>query len=203
MQYPFEIGLLRLDLLLEALAGTISLMISHKARVAFRLTDQKKLSDLSVGFLVLSASMYGRVLGTILILEGILEEPSTPTVIIAYATMRAMAYLLFGLSTLRLPERSTSLPVTILALPILISPALDMIAVLILIVVILQSLLNYLSVRSSYAALVLVGFTFLLLSHISVLLYSEPLRGYFLSQLFQFIGLAFFFIMTVRAGRGN
>jgi asparagine N-glycosylation enzyme membrane subunit Stt3 len=88
-----------------------------------------------------------------------------------------------------------------MALPILIDPNLDMIAIIVLIVVVLQSVVNYLAVRSRYALYVVVGFSFLLLSHVFAIPAEVDLRGYGLSQVFQFLGYIALLVMLVRAGR--
>ena len=74
-----QIGLLeiiRLDLVFEFISGLIALIVTYYATKAYNLTGQKRLSDLSTGFLVLSAGMFGRIMahGTFLcILEQTLK----------------------------------------------------------------------------------------------------------------------------------
>ncbi len=196
---------IRLDLLLESIAGFIALAVSHYANKAFRLTSQKKLSDLSTGFLVLSAAMFGHVIGTwyFFVLQGgdvsSFEGNTLFAVVrIAYGTMKIMAYILFAISTRPTGGGHSSTLGLFMALPILIDPRLDVVAIIILVVVVLQSAMNYLAVRSRYALYVLVGFCLLLLSHISAV-YAE--RGYVLSQVFQFLGFIALLVMLIRAGR--
>jgi len=199
------LSLIRLDLLLESIAGFIALAVSHYANKAFRLTGQKKLSDLATGFLVLSAAMFGHVIGTwyFFVLKGgdigSLEGSTVFSVVtIAYGTMKIMAYILFALSTRPIGGGHSPALGLFMALPILIDPRLDVVAIIILVVVVLQSAMNYLAVRSHYALYVLVGFCLLLLSHMSAA-YAE--RGYILSQVFQFLGFIALLVMLVRAGR--
>ncbi|MCK4483361.1 MAG: hypothetical protein KAU89_00950, partial [Candidatus Thorarchaeota archaeon] len=58
------IALIRLDLLFETIGGIIALMVAYYATKAFNLTGQKRLSDLSTGFLVLAAGLFSHVGGT-------------------------------------------------------------------------------------------------------------------------------------------
>ena len=76
-----------------------------------------------------------------------------------------------------------------------------MIAIIVLLVVVLQSLMNYASNRSRFALYVLVGFLFLLLSHIFLIFSFDEYRGYLLSQVFQFLGLIALLVMLIKAGR--
>jgi hypothetical protein len=205
MQIPIElVALIRLDLLLESIAGVIAFLISHSARKAFHFTGQKRLSDLSTGFLVLSAAMFGRVIGTTYFFVLMPDESAWDMIVvvtIAYGAMKVMAYILFAVSTrpsrgIRVPRESV-----LLALPALVDPKLDLIAIIILVVVVLQSLLNYSAVRSRYAMFVLLGFSCLLLSHVSGFLAIDAARGYLWSQLLQFIGLILLLVMLLKAGR--
>jgi hypothetical protein len=117
---------------------------------------------------------------------------------IAYGTMKIMAYILFAISTRPTGGDHSPALGLFMALPILIDPRLDVVAIIILVVVVLQSTMNYLAVRSRYALYVLVGFCLLLLSHIAAA-YAE--RGYVLSQVFQFLGFIALLVMLIRAGR--
>ncbi len=201
-------SLIRLDLLLEAVSGIIALIISHQANLAFRLTKQKRLSDLSTGFLVLSAGMLGRVVGTFYFfviggVGGMTREAETVRTIvtIAYGFARIMAYILFVISTRRTITPKQSFEAPIMALPFLIDPNLEVIAILILVIVVLQALLNYASVRTRFALYVFVGFGCLLLSHIFGMLAFSEIRAYAWSQLLQFLGLLSFLMMLIKADR--
>lgn len=202
------LALIRLDLLLESIAGFIALAVSHFASKAFRLTGQKRLSDLSTGFLVLSAAMFGHVIGTwyFFVLQASDGGSSGSiglivVVRIAYGAMKVMAYILFAISTRPSTGGQSPALALFMALPILIDPTLDMIAIIVLIVVVLQSVMNYLAIRSRYALYVVVGFSFLLLSHVFAIPAEVDLRGYGLSQVFQFLGYIALLVMLVKAGR--
>ncbi len=204
MQSQIVFALIRIDLIIEVVAGIIALMVSHYANVAFGLTRQKKLSDLSTGFLVLSAGMFGRVIGTLYFLT----DPANADrvlgiVIVAYGVMKIMAYAIFITATHRGQRKyHSNYAMAALALPFLTSPELDVIAILLLIVVVLQTLMNYASVRSSFALYVFVGFTLLLVSHILGMINVIDLQTYFIylgSQLAQFLGLFSFLVMLRQA----
>ena len=201
------LSLVRLDLILETLSGLIALMVSHYADKAFRVTSQRRLSDLSTGFLVLSAGMFGRVLGTlyffVLAAEGGPSSQEAQTlmgvVIVAYGVMRVMAYLVFVVATRHSRRDVPAQAMLALALPILISPSLEIIAILVLVVIVLQNLMNYLAVRTRYALYVLIGFVLLLLSHVFGIFSLADLRGYALSQVAQFLGFSSFLILLRKA----
>ncbi len=211
MQTPILL-LIRYDLLLETISGIIALAISHHARTAYRLTEQKRLSDLSTGFLVLSAGMFGRVIGTLyfFVIEGSGMTPEAVTlqrvVTLAYGFMRVMAYVLFAVSTRRTTrQESEQIPgnsvVLGMALPFLLDPNLEIVAIIVLIIVVLQSIMNYGSNRNRFTILVMGGFFMLLLSHVFGILAVADISVYVLSQMFQFLGLIAFLIMLNAAGR--
>jgi hypothetical protein len=203
-----ELGIVRLDLLFETISGIIALMVTYYATKAYRLTGQKKLSDLSTGFLVLSAGMFGRVIGTWYFYVTRLSEPSNLVygiVTIAYGMSRIMAYLIFVISTRptsRVPQNQETASITMLLLAtFLVDPPLEVIAILVLVVVVLQAILNYMTTRSKFARYVLVGFFFLLLSHIMMAQVGVAPGLYLLSQGTQLLGFLSLLVMLYQAGR--
>jgi thiol:disulfide interchange protein len=205
-----ELGIVRLDLLFEAISGIIALMITYYATKAYRLTGQKKLSDLSTGFLVLSAGMFGRVVGTIYFITQSGEVGSNliiSIVTIAYGMSRIMAYILFVISTRPAKthfeqefQNNTGVSMLLMA-TFLVDTSLEVIAILVLVVVVLQAVLNYMSTRSKFARYVLVGFFLLLLSHI-LMAGAETSPGlYLLSQGTQLLGFLSMLVMLIQAGR--
>jgi hypothetical protein len=206
--------LIRLDLIFEVFSGIIALIVTIYATRAYNLTGQKKLSDLSTGFLVLSAGMFGRVIGTwYFIVQFDLVDPSGELlfsiVTIAYGASRIMAYILFVVATRPARHRETmdnGIPdgngiSLLLAATILVDFNLEIIAILVLVVVVIQAIVNYMSTRSEFSFFVLLGFFFLLLSHILVAQTFENPGLYLSSQLTQLIGFLSLLVMLVRAGR--
>jgi hypothetical protein len=202
------LALIRLDLIFEVFSGIIALIVTVYATRAYNLTGQKKLSDLSTGFLVLSAGMFGRVIGTwYFIVQFGLPDPSGELlftiVTIAYGASRIMAYILFVVATRPARQRG---PIDnedmnglglLLAATILVDPNLEIIAILVLVVVVIQAIVNYLSTRNELAFFVLLGFFLILLSHILV---TNPTM-YLSSQLAQLVGFMSLLVMLIRAGR--
>lgn len=200
-----DLGIIRLDLIFELISGIIALMVTYYATKAYRLTGQKKLSDLSTGFLVLSAGMFGRVIGTWYF---VVREPSNlvfEIVTIAYGVSRIMAYILFVIATRpthREPQDHANAGVTMLLMAtFLVDPALEVVAILVLVVVVLQTILNYLTTRSKFARYVLVGFFLILLSHIMMAQVGDAPSLYLLSQGAQLLGFLSFLVMLYQAGR--
>ena len=208
------INLIRIDLIFEVFAGIIALMISHYANTAFRLTGQKKLSDLSTGFMVLSAGMFSRVIGTVYfftLYPGIGELTPEATsiaeiVIVAYGVLKIMAYVIFVYATHARRKQQVPQMAMLMALPFLISPSLEMIAIILLLIIVIQTLVNYASNRNRYAFFVLLGFLFLLLCHIFGIFtqdVTKAIGAYLLNQLFQFLGLISFLVMLRQAGKNE
>jgi len=204
-----DIGILRLDLIFELISGIIALMVTYYATKAFRLTGQKKLSDLSTGFLVLATGMFGRVIGTWYYFQ--LGEEGTglifSIVTIAYGASRIMAYLLFVISTrpthIRTEQESQNMNgiSMMLLATFLVDPNLEIVAILVLVVVVLQAILNYMSTRSKFALYVLIGFFLLLLSHIWMAGVIANPGLYLLSQGAQLLGFLSLLVMLIKAGR--
>ena len=204
--------LIRLDLLFEVISGVIALIVTIYATRAYNLTGQKKLSYLSTGFLVLSAGMFGRVIGTwYFVVQFGLEDPSGSLIFsivtIAYGASRIMAYILFVVATRPARQRG---PINnedmnglslLIAATILVDPNLEIIAILVLVVVVIQTIVNYLSNRSEFAFFVLLGFFLLLLSHILVAQTLTNPSMYLSSQLIQLLGFVSLLVMLIRAGR--
>ncbi len=205
-----EIGLIRLDLIFETISGIIALMVTYYATKAYRLTGQKKLSDLSTGFLVLSAGMFGRVIGTwyFFIQSGVEGSHLIISIVtIAYGVSRIMAYILFLISIRPShisdnQENQNGSRISLLLLAtFLVDPSLEIIAIMVLVVVVLQSILNYLSTGSKFARYVLVGFILLLLSHIWMAQVATAPSLYLLSQGAQLLGFLSLLVMLIKAGR--
>ncbi len=212
MQAEF-LSLIRLDLLFESISGVIALIVTIYATKAYNLTGQKRLSDLSTGFLVLSVGMFGRVVGTwYFIIRYGLEGDSGDLVIsivtIAYGVSRIMAYVLFLIATrparYREPMNGNSMAgMSFLLATILVDPSLEVIAILVLVAVVIQAIINYSSTRSRYALYVFVGFFFILLSHIQVAQTLANPGMYLMSQLSQLIGFLSFLVLLYRTGKQN
>ena len=207
-----EIATIRLDLIFETISGIIALLVTYYATKAYNLTGQKKLSDLSTGFLVLSTGMFGRVIGTwyFFVQSGESGSQVIITIVtIAYGFSRIMAYVLFAISTRRTQPRleqdefnNNGIAMMLLA-TFLVDPNLEIVAILVLIVVVLQSILNYMATRSKFALYVLIGFGLLLLSHIWMAQVVSTSSGglYLLSQGAQLLGFLSLLVMLIQVGR--
>ncbi|MGD9395854.1 MAG: hypothetical protein PVJ05_05460 [Candidatus Thorarchaeota archaeon] len=203
-----EFAIMRLDLVFEIISGIIALIVTYYATKAYNLTGQKRLSDLSTGFLVLSAGMFGRVIGTwyFLIRYGIDGDASGPIfsiVTIAYGFSRIMAYVLFVIATRptrRNPQEMAGASMLLMA-TFLVDPALEVVTILVLVVVVLQAIVNYMSTRSRFARYVLIGFGLLLLSHIMIAQVATNPGFYLLSQAAQLLGFLSLLVLLVKAGR--
>jgi hypothetical protein len=200
-----EFGIIRLDLLFETISGIIALVVTYYATKAYRLTGQKKLSDLSTGFLVLSAGMFGRVIGTWYYFVRQQSDVVFGIVTIAYGVSRIMAYIIFVISTRPAHSESqgqdTASVTMLLMATFLVDPSLEIVAILVLVVVVLQAILNYMATRSKFARYVLVGFVLILMSHIMMAQVAVAPGLYILSQGAQLLGFLSFLVMLYQAGR--
>ena len=204
-------ALIRLDLIFEIFSGIIALIVTIYATRAYNLTGQKKLSDLSTGFLVLSAGMFGRVIGTIyFIIQFGVDGPSTTVIFsivtIAYGFSRIMAYLLFVIATRPARHRESlnngnMTGVSLLLATILVDSNLEVIAIFVLVVVVIQAIINYFSSRSRLAFYVLLGFSLILLSHMMVAMTFTNPGMYLLSQVSQLLGFLSLLVMLIKAGK--
>lgn len=200
--------LIRLDSIFEVFSGVIALIVTIYATRAYNLTGQKRLSDLSTGFLVLSAGMFGRIIGSwyFLIRYGTDFEAGGlifSIVTIAYGASRIMAYVLFVIATRpprKNPQEMAGVSMLFMA-ALLVDPSLEVIAILVLVIVVLQAIVNYMSTQSRFARFVLVGFFLLLLSHILMAQVATNPGSYLLSQATQLLGFLSFLVMLVKAGR--
>lgn len=209
MQADF-IALIRLDLLFESISGIIAMIIAFYATKAYNLTEQKRLSDLSTGFLVLAIGMFSHVIGTWwffvrLGIEGPVTELETTinVVTLTYHFLQIMAYVLFAISTRRGGRIKQPEVAMFMALPILIDADLELITVFLMLVVVLQALLNYATVRSRFALYVLSGFFLIFLSHIFLLTAGENVIRYLLSQALQLLGFLTLLLMLYKVGRAE
>ena len=145
--------------------------------------------------------MFGRVVGTMYFFVLTPNNLSLLSVVtVAYGVMRVMAYILFAITTRHVRDQPI-MATMLLALPVLLQPHLEIIAIIVLIIVVLQALMNYAANRSSFALYVLVGFVLLLFSHITAIFSQSEIRAWLLSQIFQFLGFVALLVMLIKAGR--
>jgi hypothetical protein len=93
--------------------------------------------------------------------------------------------------------------VSLLLTTILVDPSLEVLAILVLVGVVIQAIINYSSTRSRYALYVLAGFFFILLSHILVAPTLTNPGMYLMSQVSQLIGFLSFLVLLQRTGKEN
>lgn len=206
---PAAIPPIRLDLAFESVSGIIALIIAYYATKAYNLTEQKRLADLSTGFLVLAIGMFSHVIGTWyfyvrLGIEGdvVPQLRTTMTLVtLVYHFLQIMAYALFVLSTRRGGRAEHPEVAMLMALPVLLDTNLELITILVMLVVVVQALMNYATVRSRYALYVFLGFFLIFLSHLVLITAEENVLRYLLSHGLQFLGFIALLLMVYRVGR--
>ncbi|MGQ4912203.1 MAG: hypothetical protein ACP6KW_08555 [Candidatus Thorarchaeota archaeon] len=202
------ISIIRLDLLFETISGIIALIVTIYASKAYKITGQKRLSDLSTGFMVLSVGMFGRVIGTwyFFVRLGVSEDmtPELRTLIaivtIAYGASRIMAYVVFAVAIRPSKRVEVQDAGALMALAVLVDPTLEMIAIFVLVIVVIQALINYTTNRNRFALYVLVGFILLLLSHLFLAQSVINPGMYLMSQVAQLLGFLSFLVLLYKTG---
>ena len=89
----------------------------------------------------------------------------------------------------------------LMALPVLLDANLELITILVMLVVVVQALMNYATVRNRYALYVFVGFFLIFLSHLFLITAEENVLRYLLSHGLQFLGFIALLLMVYRVGR--
>ena len=87
-----------------------------------------------------------------------------------------------------------------MALAVLVDPTLEMIAIFVLVIVVIQALINYTTNRNRFALYVLVGFILLLLSHLFLAQSVINLGMYLMSQVAQLLGFLSFLVLLYKTG---
>jgi len=194
---------------MESVSFLISFAIAYFALRAYRVTRQKGILYLHLGFLLMAVAMLARVVSVSSLL--LVSEPVAPrgsldvllfTVEVVYSAVRFLAYgifvLMYARHSLRQPEG-----LVLAVLPFLVyNPFFELGAALLLIYVVLQTALNWLVSKKVEASLVFVGFALLMVSHVLFLLTLRGFGFYLAGQASQLAGLMLMLAMVVKVNKG-
>jgi hypothetical protein len=220
-----------IDLVGESIAAVISLLITYYAHKAYRLSGQRSLFLLYLGFLFVGvgsiAQSIALVIGAFIpagvqsigTLHGIIRL-FVEAAIIGYGThwtLEILGYIMIFIAYLyqsRDLNTANTLTSTSLALQILplylaraFSPPLELILFLLLIFILIQVIVIYLPRRHRSTLYVILGFLFLSLAHIAFLLFSffpdTAETVYALGHILQLAGFLLLLAMILGTTRGK
>lgn len=221
-----------IDLVGESIATAISLLITYYAHKAYRLSGQRSLFLLYLGFLligvasiaqsialVILASMPAGTQSNLATLHGIIRL-FVEAIIVGYAihwTLEILGYITIFVAYLyqsRDLDTANTVPSATLALQILplylaraFSPPLELILFLLLIFILVQVIVIYLPRRHRSTLYVILGFLFLSLAHLAFLLFSffpaSAETVYALGHILQLTGFLLLLAMILGTTRGK
>jgi hypothetical protein len=204
---------------MELTSALISFIVGYYALKGYRSSGARGLLLLYLGFVILGIGIFLRVVTATyfgIILR--IYESSGPSVLsllnvaaVIYTSTQLIAYSLFTLTYIlqakNLGARSAELVAASLAAAPLIRlffiPQLELVAITLLGFVTVYSFTNWLLKRGSGAALVFLGFGFMLLSHLFFLLMIVDEVFLFLGQSTQLVGFICLLVMLARVSRTN
>ncbi len=221
-----------IDLVGESIAAVISLMITYYAHKAYRLSGQRSLFLLYLGFLFIGFGSIAQSFA--LVIVAFIPAQTQPLLATLHGTIRLFveaAIAGYGIHWLleisgyitifvaylyqsRDLNTANTLPSTSLALQILplyiaraFSPPLELILFLLLIFILIQVIVIYIPRRHRNTLYVILGFLFLSLAHLAFLLFSffseTAETVYALGHILQLTGFLLLLAMILGTTRGK
>ena len=196
-------------MLMELASAIISFLIGYYALKGYRTSSERGLLFLHFGFVILGVSMILRVITTVYVVSIFGEEPIRPILEftrIVYPSIELVAYTLFAI-TYTYQARITSELKTVapaIAFLLLYNPFLELLAIVLLAYVMVQSIISYAMKRSSSSMLVSLGFSFMFIGHLFFLFTTDdaPFR-FMLGHFANLIGFLFLLIMLMQVNKAE
>jgi len=206
---PIPIGALRIDMFMELVSTIISFTIGYYSLKGYRVSSEKGLLLLHFGFITLGVSMLLRVITTGYILVFFRAFSVLPTTIrlaielasIIYSIMQLIAYALFASTYVRQAKMVSEGKAIGAIFLLLYNPYLELIAVVLLGYVTIQSIINLAMKKGIETMLVSLGFSFMFLSHLFFLFAIVDETLYMIGQLIQMAGFICLLIMLMRVSK--
>jgi hypothetical protein len=213
---PQLLGLL--VIIMELASSAISFVIGYYAMKAYRVSSSKSLLLLYLGFVILGVGTFLRVITATYIIAvlRVVETPGGALLNLLnlagsiYTVTQLIAYSLFT-TTFILQARTTGQQAAMTvgsaagaAVPVyrlFFIPGLELIAMAMLGFIVVQTLINWLLRKSGESALVFLGFSFMLLSHLLFLFMFVNETLLFLGQVTQLAGFACLLMMLAKVSR--
>jgi hypothetical protein len=199
---------------MELISASISFIVGYYALKCYRSSGARGLLLLYLGFVILGIGIFLRVVTATyfgIILR--IYESSGPYVLsllnvaaVIYTSTQLIAYSLFTLTYILQAKNLGAKSAELGAAPLIrlfFIPQLELVAITLLGFVTVYSFTNWLLKRGSGAALVFLGFGFMLLSHLFFLLMIVDEVFLFLGQSTQLVGFICLLVMLARVSRTN
>jgi len=193
-------------LLMEFVSAIISFVIGYYALRGYRVSSEKGLLLLHYGFVVLGVSMVLRVITTFYVIALVGEFGSLKPVVAAALAFASIIYsvaqlIAYGLFTVSYTRQAKMLGQAAIIAPFFLlryNTYLELIAVVLLGYVAVQSMINLALKRNTEAFLVTSGFSFMFLSHLFFLFTIVEEALYSTGQITQLIGFLCLLVMLTR-----
>jgi hypothetical protein len=197
------------SLLMEFLSAVISFVIGYYALKGYRVSSERGLLLLHFGFVTLGVSMTLRVITTFYVIALIRELASPKPAVMAvltfasiiYSVVQLIAYWLFAANYTRQAKMLAQVTVLRPLFMLRYEPFLELIAIVLLGYVAVQSLINLAMKRNTDAFLVTLGFSFMFVSHLFFLFTIVEAALYTIGQIAQLIGFLCLLVMLTRVSR--
>jgi hypothetical protein len=193
-------------LFMELISAIISFIIGYYALKGYRVSSEKGLLLLHFGFVILGVSMILRVITTFYVIALVREFRSPQPAVAAALTFASLIYsvaqlIAYGLFTVNYTRQAKMLAQAAIIAPFFLlryNTYLELIAVVLLGYVAVQSMINLALKRNTEAFLVTSGFSFMFLSHLFFLFTIVEEALYSTGQITQLIGFLCLLVMLTR-----
>lgn len=196
-------------MLMELVSAIISFLIGYYALKGYKTTSERGMLFLHFGFVILGVSMLLRVITTVYVVSIFGEEPIKPIlefVRVVYPSIKLVAYTLFALTYTYQAKVTSELKAATPAVAFLLlyNPLLELLAIVLLAYVMVQSIIKYAVKRSSSTMLVSFGFSCMFIGHLFFLFATDdtPFR-YVLGHFINLIGFLFLLIMLMQVNKAE
>ncbi len=196
-------------LFMELVSAIISFVIGYYALKGYRVSSEKGLLLLHFGFVSLGVSMILRVITTFYVIALVRELGSLRPGVAAALTFASIIYsiaqlIAYGLFTVNYTRQAKMLAQAAVVAPFFLlryNIYLELIAVVLLGYVAVQSVINFAIKRNAEAFLVTSGFSFMFLSHLFFLFTIVEEALYLTGQITQLIGFLCLLVMLMQVSK--
>jgi hypothetical protein len=194
------------SLFMEFFSALISFVVGYYALKGYRVSSERGLLLLHFGFVTLGVSMLLRVITTFYVIALVREFASPRPAVAAaltfasiiYSVAQLVAYGLFAVNYTRQAKMLAQMAVFRPLFMLRYEPLLELIAIVLLGYVAVQSIINLAMKRNTNAFLVTLGFSFMFVSHLFFLFTIVETALHLIGQITQLIGFLSLLLMLMR-----
>jgi hypothetical protein len=194
------------SLFMELFSALISFIVGYYALKGYRVASEKGLLLLHFGFVTLGVSMLLRVITTFYVIALVRELASPRPAVAAALTFAGIIYsvaqlVAYGLFAVNYTRQAKMLATMAMLRPLFMlkyEPFLELIAIVLLGYVAVQSMINLAMKRNTDAFLVSLGFSFMFVSHLFFLFTIVETALHLVGQVTQLIGFLCLLLMLMR-----